>query len=148
MSNKNPSSESVECQDNCNDDDERNAVEAGMVRGFFRSFARFPAIGRLPAAKAVPKVPQAITKTMPKHLPTMMPKRIHFPKKITTALKARAPASGHVRVGRGIMRRRVPVKDVARISDRVSQGLDVYDIATKHDSQGKLSRLASFVTSE
>ena len=135
----------MECQDDGSNDDDRNAAEAGMVRGFLRSIARFPAIGRLPAS---PKVPQAIARTMrSKPMPTIVPTSVHFPKRLPTALKtSMKPASGHVRVGRGILRRRVPVKDVARISDRVSQGLEVYEIATQHDSQWKLSRVASFVT--
>ena len=86
------------------DAEERASAEAGVVRGLARSIqttgrqaARFPAVGRLPAASRLPS--------------------------------------------------RIPVKQVAKISDRVSTGWDVWDTANETGAW-KLSRLRPFVICE
>ena len=144
-------------------DEDRNAAEASLVRGVFRSVTRFPAVGQLPRT-AGPAMPRSIATAIPKVLPNAAKPSF----RMIQALKQARPISvggrsAAVRAGRGIVRRRVvPVKHVARISDRVSQGLDVYGIASSsssHEPQQPRdttttqqsqwsSRVARFVTSE
>jgi hypothetical protein len=47
-----------------------------------------------------------------------------------------------------VMPRRLPVKQVAKISDRMSQGLDLYDSVSSESTQSKVLRLTSFVSSK
>jgi hypothetical protein len=79
----------------------------------------------------------------------------------TTA--ARLPAVGRLPLGRpavtvprppvsvhhGMMPRRLPVKQVAKISDRVSQGIDLYDLAAESSArESHLLRIRSFALSK
>ena len=64
---------------------------------------------------------------------------------------ARLPSVGRLpgKIPRRIsMPRKLPVKQVARISDRISQGYDVWDTAKESRLKLKLSRLKKFVVSE
>jgi len=123
------------------EEEDRNAVEAGLTRGVVRSVARFPAVGRLPKAPGTPNVmPKIVPKVKP---PVISPKVIPLPKKLPSLPKPSAPRVPTPRV----LPKEVPVKEVARISDRVSQGLDVYDIAN-NEAKWKLSRIRTFATSE
>ena len=106
------------------DRDDRGAVEAGVARGVVRSMARqglrLPAVGRLPLRAATGGK--------------------GFPKAGSSGLPMAAPP-------RIVMPRRLPVRDVARISDRMSQGLDVWGSAEEVQWR-LLSRLHNFATSE
>jgi hypothetical protein len=62
----------------------------------------------------------------------------------------RLPAVRPVPVPRSgaVMPRRLPVKQVAKISDRMSQGLDLYDSVSSESTQSKVLKLTSFVSSK
>ena len=148
-------------------DEDRNAAEASLVRGVFRSVSRFPAVGQLPRTAGT-AMPRSIATAIPKVLPNAAKPTFRMIKALNKARPISVGGrSAAVRAGRGMVRRRVvPVKHVARISDRVSQGLDVYGIASSssnsHEPQQPRddttttttqqsqwsSRVARFVTSE
>jgi hypothetical protein len=114
-------------ESNHDEEEERNKAEAGIARGAARSMglsaARLPAVGRLPA----------VPRPMVVRIPRPPAPRVVMPKS--------AP--------RVAMPRRLPVKQVAKVSDRVSQGLDLYDLAAESSAkESNLSKLRSFASSK
>ena len=136
----------------------RGSTEAGAMRGVARSLqnagqrmVQFPVVGRLPAPR--PTITTTTTTTTiqwkipnlglgkPSNLPKM---RNHVPKPrmpggaATATGSATATASSTaVRAGRSMPRppppppppKSIPVRQVAKLSDRVSTGLEVFDTA-------------------
>ena len=156
------------------------STEAGAMRGVARSFqnvgqrfAKFPAVGRLPAPKptvstgagAVPSLSSYFSKQLPK-IPsarTAIPARHSIPKNIPKPPRIR----GSVRGGGGgattsttatinsrsmappTTAKSIPVRQVAKVSDRVSTGLGVLDTAQETGVvSGRLSRMISFAISK
>jgi hypothetical protein len=105
-------------------DDKRNTAEAGIARGAVRAMSKS-------ATRATAQFPSIGS------LPRPMPAKIVVPKA--------APGVGVV------MPRKLPVRQVAKVSDRVSQGLDLYDLATTKSpsnvSESKFSKFRNFATS-
>lgn len=103
------------------DDDARHKAEAGLVRGAARSLGRVsrsPMVGRLPAPRTV------------------------VPRSVTTVPSAAPRPTG------AVMPRRLPVQRVAKVSDRVSQGLDLYDLASASSAkESYISKVRSFASS-
>lgn len=130
-------------------EEDRNAVEAGLARGVVRSVARkgmrLPVVGRLPVSStAAPRMPRMTS--FPK---ASAPPGVRMPK-ISSIKGPKFPSAAPPRGG--VMPRKLPVKDVARLSDRVSLGVDVYGSASEQQAgvvpKWKLQRLRNFATSK
>lgn len=115
--------------DNEHDDDEedrRNKAEAGIARGAARSLGRTAGAARSLGRTAVT-------------LPTVG--RLPMPR--PAVVLPRPPPA------RLVMPRRLPVKHVAKISDRVSQGLDLYELAAESSAkESRLLKIRSFASSK
>ncbi|KAI2512094.1 hypothetical protein MHU86_2382 [Fragilaria crotonensis] len=150
----------------------RASTEAGAVRGVARSvqnvvgqrLVKFPAMGRLPA----PKVPSAPPSSFPSSLSSIskssstgaaarmrLPKNIPKPRvgsagsagaRVSGSASARATArsAGRKMPSSSVPPKSIPVRQVAKISDRMSTGLDVFDTAQETGVSWRLSRVVSF----
>jgi hypothetical protein len=138
------------------DPNDRATAEAGAVRGLAQSVraiggraVRFPSMGRLPAPAprmpmpkvSVPKMPKvSVPSRVPKISAPRVPNKISAPRmtprpKLPSSASPRIPTTSTTTI---------PVKQVAKISDRVSTGWGVWDSA--HETEAwTFSRLRPFV---
>ena len=137
----------------------RASAEAGAVRGVARSLqksvgqrlVKFPAMGRLPAPKMPVPPPSASSSSLPSSLSSISKStggRIRLPKNIP---KPRAGGGGGGATGSAgrsmpssVTPKSIPVRQVAKISDRMSTGLDVLDTAQETGVSWRLTRFVSF----
>jgi len=128
-------------------EEDRNAAEAGLARGVVRSVAqkgmRLPVVGRLPVrSTAAPRMPRMTS--FPK---ASAPRGVRMPK-ISSIKSPKFPSAAP---RGGVMPRKLPVKDVARLSDRVSLGVDMYGSASEQQTgahKWRLQLLRNFATSK
>ena len=99
---------------------------AGVVRGVSRSVVRAPWVGRLP-------------KNVPRTLPRPVVPKAGIPKsvpKIPATPRPPVPKAGpSPSIGSNVLRQKVPVRQVARVTDRLSTGYDVYQSAVESSEQ-------------